>query len=176
VAGLDGDISSERIPKLFSRFFRLRESIGVGLVPTENARALVPAEFVLQATVSRSLPLSFGRRGVESRLMDTMTASAELFRSEPSSFLPTSRATSTHYTMFFYTDDLRLALRLNLAGLLAQFDPRIVYDFDNQNSLSVRVPFPAFRRLTLTERSRRRRAAGSFTANWWQRPTAAGQK
>jgi hypothetical protein len=79
--------------------------------------------------------------------------------------------------MFYYTDDLRLAVRLNLAGVFAQFDPRIVYEYDNSSSLSVRVPLPGIPTLTLTGNvTPSPFPAGSFTANWWQKTFAGPVK
>ena len=75
-----------------------------------------------------------------------------------------------NYTLFYYTSDVRLALRLLLAGVKAQFVPTIDYSVGNDNSFFVRVPLPGSPRFTLNGVVMPSlQPSGSFTANWWQK-------
>jgi len=153
------------------------ESIGVGLVSTDGARQYVPPEFILVGEGQPVTPLVVrtarcgisvdGRGGGVGHIVQIGAVIVP----------PDFTGDINNYTMFYYTDDLRLALRLNLAGVSAQFDPRIVYDYDNSSSLFVRVPLPGFPTLTLTGNvTPSPFPAGSFTANWWQKTFAGPVK
>jgi len=145
------------------------ESIGVGLVSTDNARRYVPAEFILAGEGQPVTPLVVRTARCRISIDGHNDGIGRIVQIGAVIVPPDFTGDINNYTMFYYTDDLRLALRLNLAGVFAQFDPRIVYDYDNSSTLFVRVPLPGIPTLTLSGNvTPSPVSAGSFTANWWQ--------
>ena len=151
------------------------ESIGVTLVPTASARALVPNQFILAGDGQPVTPLVVRT----ARCHGIATAghnptSGEIVQIGAVIVPPDFTGDINNYTIWYYTSDLRLALRLLLAGINAQYVPTIDYDYHtHDNAFHVSVPLPGIPRLalsgTVTPSSQ---PAGSFVANWWQ--TARG--
>jgi len=146
------------------------ESIGVGLVSTDAARSFVPAGFVLVGEgqpvtplVVRTARCAIAVDGHAPRIGEIVQIGAVIVP-------PDFTGDINNYTFFYYTDDLRLALRLNLSGVNAQFVPTLIYQYENNNSLFVRVPLPGIPRLTVSGTvAPSPFPAGSFVANWWQK-------
>ena len=147
------------------------ESIGVTLVPTASARAYVPNQFVLAGEGQPVTPLVVRT----ARCGGIATAglrpgAGEIIQIGAVIVPPDFTGDINNYTIWYYTSDLRLALRLLLAGVSAQYVPTIDYDYDtHDNSLGVRVPLPGIPRLALSGTvTPSPQPAGSFVANWWQ--------
>lgn len=146
------------------------ESIGVGLVPTANARSYVPAEFVFVGEGQPVTPLVVRTAKCRTAVDGRSPRNSKIVQIGAVIVPPDFTGDINNYTFFYYTDDLRLALRLNLAGVRAQFVPTLDYDFANNSELFVRVPLPGFPRFTVSGTvSPSPSPAGSFTANWWQK-------
>lgn len=146
------------------------ESIGVGLVSTTAARQYVPPEFVLAGEGQPVTPLVVRTARCGIAVDGHAPRVGEIVQIGAVIVPPDFTGDINNYTFFYYTDDWRLALRLNLAGASAQFVPTIIYDYENNNSLFVRVPLPGFPRFSVSGTVAPSNApAGSFTANWWQK-------
>jgi hypothetical protein len=146
------------------------ESIGVGPVPTANARQYIPAEFIpvgegqpVTPLVVRTARCAIAVDGHAPRVGRIVQIGAVIVP-------PDGTGDINNYSFFYYTDDLRLALRLNLAGVRAQFVPTLVYDYDGGTSFFVRVPLPGIPRFKVSGAvTPSPSPAGSFVANWWQK-------
>jgi len=153
------------------------ESIGVGLVSTDSARQYVPPEFILVGEGQPVTPLVVRTARCGISVEGRGGGTGHIVQIGAVIVPPDFTGDINNYTMFYYTDDLRLALRLNVAGVFAQFDPRIVYAYDNSSTLFVRVPLPGILMLNLTGSVTPSPVpAGSFTANWWQKTFAGPVK
>jgi hypothetical protein len=145
------------------------ESIGVGLVPTENVEELLPPNFIPVGSGTPLTPLvvrtSRGKISVNGRGART----GNIVQIGAVIVPPDFTGDINNYTLLYYTDDLELALRLILAGVHAQYVPTLQYQIGNDNSFLVRVPAPGSPRLRLEGYiSPPPGPAGSFLANWWQ--------
>lgn len=146
------------------------ESIGVGLVPTANAQEYVPPEFIVVGTGSPVTPLVVRTARCSIAFHGHGAIVGEIVQIGAVIVPPDGTGDINNYTMFYYTSDLRLALRLILAGVNAQFVPTINYRVENDNSFAVRVPLPGFPRFGLNGTiAPSPNPAGSFSANWWQK-------
>lgn len=154
------------------QFSNVVETIGLELVPTEEARALVPNEFVL---VGEEDPVT---------LLAVRTAYAEGISvnggpSTPGSVVqigasivsPDGTGDVNSYTLWYYTDNVFLALKLLQAGFLAQYVPTIDYDYSlasGDSDIQVRVPFPGYPRLVIEGSiSPSTDPPIPFVSNWW---------
>lgn len=145
------------------------ESIGVGLVPTENVEELLPPGFIPVGSGTPVTPLvvrtSRGKISVNGRRART----GNIVQIGAVIVPPDFTGDINNYTLFYYTDDLQLALRLVLAGVHAQYVPTLQYQIGNDHSFLVRVPVPGNPKLRLEGSiSPPPGPAGSFLANWWQ--------
>lgn len=150
------------------------ESIGVGLVPTGQVRALVPAEFHL---VGEGQPVT----PVVVRTADCGGIAVAGQRAKAGSIVqigvvivpPDFTGIINNYTLWYYTSDAKLAHQLEIAGINAQHVPTIDYNYEpsgtgNPSPLNVRLCQPGEPCLglagTVIESAT---LAGSFEANWW---------
>lgn len=145
------------------------ESIGVGLVPTENVEELLPPNIIPVGSGTPFTPLvvrtSRGKISVNGRRART----GNIVQIGAVIVPPDFTGDINNYTLFYYTDDLQLALRLVLAGVHAQYVPTLQYQIGNDGSFLVRVPAPGKPRLQLEgDITPPPGPAGSFLANWWQ--------
>lgn len=148
------------------------ESIGVGLAPTANVSAHVPAGFVPLGTGQPVTPLvvrtarcgGISVAGLPARSGEVVQIGAVIVP-------PDGTGDINNYSIWYYTSDLRLALALRLVGVDAQFVPNIDYVLDpGNNSLLVRVPRPGRPRFSLSGPvTPSSQPVGSFLANWWQK-------
>lgn len=155
------------------------ESIGVALVPTASARAYVPNQFILAGEGQPVTPLvvrtarcaGIATAGHRPRAGEIVQIGAVIVP-------PDFTGDINNYTIWYYTSDARLALRLRLAGVSAQYVPTIDYDYDtDDNLLSVRVPLPGVPRLAVSGTvNPSPQPAGSFVANWWQATSGGNMK
>ncbi|MCM3906466.1 MAG: hypothetical protein ND866_32665 [Pyrinomonadaceae bacterium] len=147
------------------------ESIGVTLVPTESARAHVPSQFILAGDGQPVTPLVVRTaRCGGSATAGHRPRATEIAQIGAVIVPPDFTGDINNYTIWYYTSDAGLALRLRLAGVRAQYVPTIDYDYEtDDNSFSVRVPLPGVPRLALSGTvNPSPMPAGSFVANWWQ--------
>ena len=147
------------------------ESIGVTLVPTASVRGLVPQSFILAGEGQPVTPVVVrtahcGRITTEGRGQ----RSGDIVQIGAVIVPPDFTGDINNYTIWYYTSDLRLALRLLEAHVDAQYVPTMDYDFDiDDNTLHVRVPLPGFPRLVVSGSVvPSSQSAGSFIANWWR--------
>jgi hypothetical protein len=150
------------------------ESIGVGLVPTGLAQALVPPAFHLVGEGQPVTPLVV-------RTADCGGIAVDGRRPRAGSIVqigvvivpPDGTGDINNYTLWYYTSDARLATRLQRLGVDAQHVPTIDYAFDpgpagTSVPLDVAVPRPGRPRLAVRGTVVASDAsAGSFRANWW---------
>jgi hypothetical protein len=147
------------------------ESIGVTLLPTASVRAYVPQPFVLAGEGQTLTPLVV--RTAHCRRIATAghgIRGGDIVQIGAVVVPPDFSGDINNYTIWYYTTDLRLALRLLQAGVKAQYVPTIDYNFDTEdNTLQVCVPLPGVPRLVLSGSvDPSSQPAGSFVANWWQ--------
>jgi hypothetical protein len=147
------------------------ESIGVTLVPTSSVRALVPQSFTLASADQPVTPLVV--RTARCRRIATDgygQIGGDIVQIGAVIVPPDFTGDINNYTLWYYTTNLRLALRLQVAGVNAQYVPTIDYDYDAANGeLHVRVPLPGVPRFVLSGAvTPSAQPAGSFVANWWQ--------
>ena len=147
------------------------ESIGVTPVETAKVRTAVPNQFVLVGEGQPVTPLVVRTAKCGGIALAGQKAYAgEIVQIGAVVVPPDGSGDINNYTLLYYTSDLRLALRLVLGGVPAQFVPTINYDYHSaNNSLLVRVPLPGLPRLEVSGTvSPSNQPAGSFVANWWQ--------
>lgn len=145
------------------------ETIGVGLVPTEIVRELIPENFVLVGTGQPVTPLVVRTAHCKIAINGQRPRTGTIVQIGAVIVPPDGTGDINNYTLFYYTDDIRLALRLILTGVHAQFVPTLQHRIGIDNSLFVRVPLPGNPRLTIRGSvTPSENPAGSFVANWWQ--------
>jgi hypothetical protein len=151
------------------------ESIGVGLVPIERARALVPSPFVLAGEGQPVTP--FVAR--TSRCQGIAVAGQEhgpvaIVQIGAIIVPPDGTGDINSALLWYFTDDGLLASSLVRIGLAAQHVQNIGYDLGAAGdafSFQVDVPLPGDPRLTIAGTvTPSSLSAGSFRANWWARP------
>lgn len=150
------------------------ESIGVGLVPTDEARAAVPAGFVLAGEgtpVTPSVVRTSRCRGI----------AVDGGRSNPGVIVqiglvlvpPDFTGDINNFTLAYFTSDAKLADRLRRAGIDAQHVPTIAYAYlpqvpGDSDPLAVVVPPPGRPPLAVGGHVTASSVpAGTFDANWW---------
>jgi hypothetical protein len=145
------------------------ESIGVTLVPTASARAYVPSQFILAGEGQPVTPLVVRSARCGGISIAGHRSSGEIVQIGAVIVPPDGTGDINNYTIWYYTSDPLLAVRLLLAAVNAQYVPTIDYDYSSQhNSFQVRVPLPGIPRLELSGSvTPSSQPAGSFVANWW---------
>jgi len=150
------------------------ESIGVGLVPTEQARALVPAEFHLVGEGGPVTPLVVRTARCEGIAVDGHRPTAGSIVQVGVVIVPPDfTGDINNYTLWYYTSDAKLAHHLTRLGIRAQHVPTIDYEYESGSDGSptpffVTVPRPARPVLSLDGTVvESQNPSGSFVANWW---------
>lgn len=168
-------------PQSFNQSFGVEfsdcvESIGVTLVPTASARAYVPNQFILAGEGQPVTPLVVRTARCGIATAGHGPTRGEIVQIGAVIVPPDFTGDINNYTIWYYTSDLRLALRLLLSGVSAQYVPTIDYDYNTpDNTFHVQVPLPGIPRLELSGTvNPSPQPAGSFVANWWQ-ATLAGR-
>ncbi|AUX29687.1 MULTISPECIES: hypothetical protein [Sorangium] len=151
-------------------FTNVVETVGLELVPTDEARALVPDEFVLAGEADPVTPITVRTAHADGISVNGGTAT-------PGSVVqigllvvpPDGTGDVNSYTLWYYTDHALLALKLIQAGFLAQYVPNLEYDVSLTDSdIYVRVPFPGSPRLVVEGSIAPSGAPPApFVANWW---------
>ncbi len=154
------------------QFSDVVETIGIDLVPTEEARAFVPEEYVLAGEGSPVTPLV-----VRTAYADGVSVnggaptSGSVVQIGAIIAPPDGTGDVNNYILWYYTDNPQLAYRLNLAGIHAQYVPNLEYDYSldaGDNHLHVRVPFPGSPRFAIDGTVTPPTAAPvPFVSNWW---------
>lgn len=148
------------------------ESIGVGLIPTAQALALVPAEFHLVGEGQPVTPIVVRTARCGRIAVDGNRAKAgSVVQIGVVIVPPDFSGDINNYTLWYYTSDAKLAHHLERLGVAAQHVPTIDYDYEPGgpgSPLFVAVPRPGSPRLvldgTVVESTT---PAGSFEAIWW---------
>lgn len=156
------------------------ESIGVTLVPTDQARSSIPAGFVLAGEGTPVTPAvvrtsrcdgiavdgGHSRRGVVVQIGLVLVP-------------PDFTGDINNFTLWYYTSDAKLAQELRRAGVDAQHVPTLVDAYFPQapgdsDPLAVLVPPPGRPQLAIGGHvTASTSPAGSFDANWWAASGAA---
>jgi hypothetical protein len=166
---------NDRIPIAFDvEFSDCMESIGVGLLPTEKVRSLVPTEFILAGDGAPVTPIVV-------RTARCGSISVDGRRARPGAIIqigavivpPDFTGDINNYTLWYYTSNVELAVRLSQVGVDAQFVPTIDYDFvrcGEDGLFHVAVPLPGRPSLRLDGVvTQSNTPAGTFDANWWSK-------
>ncbi len=148
------------------------ESIGVGLLPTERVRSLVPMEFILAGDGSPVTPIVVRTARCGSISVDgRRPRSGAIIQIGAVIVPPDFTGDINNYTLWYYTSNVELAVRLSQIGVDAQFVPTIDYEnfrFGEGGLLHVAVPLPGRPSLRLEGVvTQSNTPAGSFEANWW---------
>lgn len=155
-------------------FFDCVESIGVGLVPTRRARALVPAEFHLVGEGSPVTPLVVRTAGCAGIAVGSHKPKAGAIVQigvvvDPPDFTGDINL----FTLWYYTSDAKVAHYLTRRGLRAQHVPTIDYRYEpvgdgSPSAFFVAVPRPGRPSLWLDGTAvESENPSGAFVANWW---------
>jgi hypothetical protein len=155
------------------------ESIGVTLVPTDRARAYLPAPFILVGEGQPVTPLVVRTarcRGVA--VNGHAPKTGEIVQIGLVIVPPDGTGDINNYTLWYDSSDARLATQLGKLGVSAELVATMVYDFDaDGHSLFVRVSRPGSPGLALFGTVQPSPdPAGSFLANWWQQTSAGNVK
>ena len=148
------------------------ESIGVGLIATAQAQALVPAEFHLVGEGQPVTPIVVRTSRCEGIAVDGHSPNAGAVVQIGVVIVPPDFSGDiNNYTLWYYTSDAKLAHHLERLGVAAQHIPAIDYDYEpsgSSNPLFVAVPRPGDPSLSLGGTvSGSTTPAGSFEAIWW---------
>ena len=155
------------------------ESVGMSLVATERARALVPASFHLAGEAEILTPL------VVLAVRGEIALAGQ--RSTPGVFVqiglviapPDGTGDVNVYTCWYYTSHAGLAHRLGRFGVNAQHVPQIDFRYipsSGRASLSVVVARPGEPALSLDGSAGEPHEPLSFVANWWARSGSGSVK
>ncbi len=148
------------------------ESISVGLIPTAQAQALVPAEFHPVGEGQPVTPIVVRTARCGGIAVDGNRAKAgSVVQIGVVIVPPDFSGDINNYTLWYYTSDAKLAHHLERLGVAAQHVPTIDYDYEpsgGSSPLFVAVPRPGRPRLSLDGTViESTTLAGSFEAIWW---------
>jgi hypothetical protein len=153
------------------------ESIGVALVPTDGARALVPPGFVLVGEGQPVTPFVVRTSRCGSISVDGHAEPGAIVQIGAVIVPPDFTGDINNYTFWYETSAPRLAHALQDLGVPARHVERIDVDFESTGGaapFAVTVRRPGDPRLSLEGSVvESQTPSGSFTANWW-RQTGAG--
>ena len=146
------------------------ESIGVTLAATEGVRPYVPSPFVVVGEGQLVTPLVVRTARCGIAIDGGRVRRGEIVQVGAVIVPPDFTGDINNYTMWYYTNDVYLALRLALAGVHAQFVATIDYEYQpGASAFHAAVPLPGVPRLDLSGTvTPSPQSAGSFLANWWQ--------
>ncbi len=153
-------------------FAGCREVANVGLLPTANARPLVPSSFTLVGEDAAQTPFvvrtvhcdSISVDGNDDKPGDILQIGALITA-------PDGDGDINNYTLFFDTSHERLAARLKKAGVAARLVPQLQESFtpdaDGSGAYHFAVPAPFDPELSFDGRVGAPVALLPFLANWW---------
>jgi hypothetical protein len=151
------------------------ESIGVTLVQTEQARALIPNEFHLVGDGTPLTPLVVRTARCDIDLAGRKTSGGEIAQIGLVIVPPDFTGDINNYTLWYYTTDAELANHLVRLGVSAQHVQNIAYGYQSGPAqipvpFSVNIPRPGDPMFSLNGNvTRSETPSGSFLANWWQK-------
>jgi hypothetical protein len=151
------------------------ESIGVTLVPTDRARALIPVEFHLVGEGAPVTPLVVRTARCKIAVAGQSPNVGSIAQIGPVIVPPDFTGDINNYTLWYYTTDAELANHLVRIGVAAQHVQNIAYGYiegaaGSPVPFSVNVPRPGDPTFSLSGTvTRSETPSGSFIANWWQK-------
>ena len=151
------------------------ESIGVTLVSTERARALVPSEFHLVGEGATVTPLVVRTARCEIAVAGQRPNVGSIAQFGLVIVPPDFTGDINNYTLGYYTTDAELANHLVRLGVGAQHVQNIAYSYVPELAgspvpFSVDLPRPGDPTFSLSGTvTRSETSSGSFVANWWQK-------
>jgi hypothetical protein len=155
-------------------FEACREVANVGLLPTANARPLVPEEFTLVGENDELTPFVVRTVHCDSIAVDgKLPKPGNIVQIGVLILAPEGDGDINNYTLYFDTSNLRLALRLALAGVNASWVPTLQESLDEEpdgsGDYEFAVPPPFQPRMAFAG------PVGApvggpipFVANWWR--------
>lgn len=151
------------------RFDSAVETIGVDLVPTVSVLPKIPAGFTPVGIGDPVTPIVVRTARCNVTIFGQTLQRRKIVQVGAVIIPPDGTGDINNYTLYYYTDDIRLALLLNLVGVQAQYVPTLQYKVGQSGEFTLKAPLPAVPQLniggTVFPSSQ---PAGSFIANWWQ--------
>ena len=172
VTALSARASADNCEPFMVEFTNCVESIGVGLVPTEQVQSLVPAEFHLVGEGQPVTPIVVRTARCRGIAVDgNRPNGGSIVQIGVVIVPPDFSGDINNYTLWYYTSDAKLAYHLERLGVAAQHVSTIDYDYERgSDALFVAVPRPGNPRLSLDGTViASTLPAGSFEAIWWAR-------
>ncbi len=166
--------SPDSLPSFSVEFTDCVESIGVTLVSTERARALVPPEFHLVGEFAPVTPLVVRTARCGIAVAGQKPTVGSIAQIGLVIVPPDFTGDINNYTLWYYTTDVELANHLVRLGVGAQHVQNIAYGYvpglaNSPVPFSVDVPRPGDPTFSLGGTVTRSEVpSGSFVANWWQ--------
>jgi hypothetical protein len=148
------------------------ENIGVTLVPTDKARALVPPEFQLVGDSAPVTPLVVRTARCDIAVGGQRPNAGSIIQVGAVIVPPDFTGDINNYTLWYYTTDGELANHLVRLGVGAQHVQNVMYDYvpgavGNSVPFLVNVPRPGYPMFSLAGTvARSEIPSGSFVANW----------
>ena len=148
-------------------FANCSEVASITPIPVANARQVVPANLPLagDGTVAPFVVRVANCASV--RVDGGPVESGTVAQLGVGIVSPDGTGDINNYTAWYYTTSLRLALRLALLGVNAQWAPRLDYDLAN-GTLDIDAKFPNVPRFHVTASVVEPAFTIPFTANWWR--------
>jgi hypothetical protein len=165
-----GSQPQQRSSEFSVQFTDCIETIGVGLVSTDAARALIPQDFILVGEGTPVTPIVVRTARCGGISVDGHPTQPGIIVQVGLVIVPPDfTGDINNYTLWYYTTDGELAGRLRDLGLDAQHVQNIAYNLDlNAGALNVNVALPGTPALSLNGTVFESTVPiGSFTANWW---------
>lgn len=153
-------------------FTNCSEYVGSAPVPLSPARDLVPQPYAIAGAETGSARLVVRTGQCGSILVEGAEAQPGVVSQVGIDIVsPDGTGDVNNYTLWYTTDSLQLATRLQLAGVNAEFVPELTYIHTPTGNFSLLVPPPASAPFTLSgtvTEPEPNDPSFPFVANWWQ--------